>query len=58
MTVTGTVVAYAARAFQDLGHDVALPVLAVSLVPFLAGLMRYSMLAARDGGETPEHLSS
>jgi decaprenyl-phosphate phosphoribosyltransferase len=56
MALTGTVVAYAAWAFQYLGQDVALPLLAVSLVPFLAGLMRYSLLAARDGGETPENL--
>jgi decaprenyl-phosphate phosphoribosyltransferase len=56
MALTGSVVAYAAWAIQYLAHDVALPVLAASLVPFLAGLMRYSLLAARDGGETPERL--
>lgn len=56
MTLTGTVVAYAAWAFQYLGHDVALPLLAVSLVPFLAALMRYSLLVARGDGETPENL--
>ena len=56
MALTGTVLAYAAWAFQYLGHDVALPLLAVSLVPFLAALMRYSLLVARGDGERPEDL--
>jgi decaprenyl-phosphate phosphoribosyltransferase len=56
MSLTGTVLAYAAWAFQYLGHDVALPVLAVSVVPFLAALMRYHLLVTRGDGETPENL--
>jgi decaprenyl-phosphate phosphoribosyltransferase len=56
MTLTGTVVAYAAWAFQYVGHDVALPWLAVSLVPLLAALMRYSLLVSRGDGERPEDL--
>jgi decaprenyl-phosphate phosphoribosyltransferase len=56
MTLTGTVLAYAAWAFQYLGHDVALPLLAASLVPFLAALMRYSLLVAHGDGEAPENL--
>jgi decaprenyl-phosphate phosphoribosyltransferase len=56
MALTGTVLAYAAWAFQYRGHDVALPLLAASLVPFLAALLRYSLLVARGGGETPEAL--
>jgi decaprenyl-phosphate phosphoribosyltransferase len=56
MALTGTVLAYAAWAFQYAGRDVALPVLALSLVPFLAALMRYSLLVARGDGETPEEL--
>jgi decaprenyl-phosphate phosphoribosyltransferase len=54
MALTGTVIAYAAWAFQYRGNDVALPLLAASLVPFLAGLMRYSLLAAQGAGEVPE----
>jgi decaprenyl-phosphate phosphoribosyltransferase len=56
MALTGTVLAYAAWAFQYLGHDVALPLLALSLVPFLAALMRYSLLVAHGDGEAPEEV--
>jgi decaprenyl-phosphate phosphoribosyltransferase len=56
MSLTGTVVAYAAWAFQYGAHDVALPVLAASLLPFLAALMRYSLLVSRGAGEVPENL--
>jgi decaprenyl-phosphate phosphoribosyltransferase len=56
MALTGTVLAYAAWAFQYRGHDVALPLLAVSIVPFLAALMRYSLLVAGGDGERPEDL--
>jgi decaprenyl-phosphate phosphoribosyltransferase len=56
MALTGTVLAYSAWAFQYLGHDVALPLLAVSVVPFLAALMRYHLLVTRGDGETPENL--
>jgi decaprenyl-phosphate phosphoribosyltransferase len=56
MTLTGTVLAYAAWAFQYLGNDVALPLLALSIVPLLAALMRYSLLVAHGAGETPETL--
>jgi decaprenyl-phosphate phosphoribosyltransferase len=54
MTLTGTVLTYAAWAFPYLGTDVALPLLALSLVPFLAALMRYSLLVAQGDGEAPE----
>lgn len=54
MTLAGTVLSYAVWAFQYLGDDVALPLLAFSLVPFLAALMRYSLLVANGAGETPE----
>ena len=49
MTLSGTVLAYAAWAFSYRGADAAL-----SLVPFLAALMRYSLLVARGAGEAPE----
>jgi decaprenyl-phosphate phosphoribosyltransferase len=54
MTLTGTVLTYAAWAFAYFGNDVALPLLAVSLVPFLAALMRYSLLVSQGAGESPE----
>jgi decaprenyl-phosphate phosphoribosyltransferase len=54
MALTGTVMAYAAWAFQNAGTDVFEPLIAVSLVPFLAALLRYSLLAAAGAGETPE----
>ncbi|MBU2668002.1 decaprenyl-phosphate phosphoribosyltransferase [Actinoplanes bogorensis] len=56
MTLSGTVLAYAAWAFPYLGGDVALPLLAASLVPFLAALMRYSLLVAHGAGEAPERV--
>jgi decaprenyl-phosphate phosphoribosyltransferase len=55
MTLTGTVIAYACWAFEFSG-DASLPLLGLSLVPFLAGLMRYSLLVARGDGEAPEDL--
>jgi decaprenyl-phosphate phosphoribosyltransferase len=55
MTLTGTIIAYACWAFEFSG-DASLPLLGLSLVPFLAGLMRYSLLVARGGGEAPEDL--
>jgi decaprenyl-phosphate phosphoribosyltransferase len=56
MALSGTVLAYAAWAFADTGPDVARPVLAVSLIPLLAALMRYSLLVTRGDGERPEDL--
>jgi decaprenyl-phosphate phosphoribosyltransferase len=55
MTLTGTVIAYAGWAFEFSG-DASLPLLGLSLVPFLAGLMRYSLLVSRGDGEAPENL--
>jgi decaprenyl-phosphate phosphoribosyltransferase len=53
-TATMTVMAYAAWAFDNAGHDISLPLLAASALPFIAGLMRYSLLVSRGAGETPE----
>jgi decaprenyl-phosphate phosphoribosyltransferase len=55
MTLTGTIIAYAGWAFEFSG-DASLPLLGLSLVPLLAGLMRYSLLVARGDGEAPENL--
>jgi decaprenyl-phosphate phosphoribosyltransferase len=54
VSLTGTVLAYALWAVQDVGTDVFAPVLAATVVPFLMVLMRYALLVARGGGETPE----
>lgn len=56
LSLTGTVLAYATWAVQYLGTDVAMPALALSVGPFLAALLRYSLLVARGEGETPERL--
>jgi decaprenyl-phosphate phosphoribosyltransferase len=54
VSLTGTVLAYASWALQYVGQDIALPVLALSVLPFLALMMRYSLLVARGDGEAPE----
>jgi decaprenyl-phosphate phosphoribosyltransferase len=54
VSLAGTVLAYASWALQYVGHDVAVPVLALSVVPFLALMLRYSLLVARGEGEAPE----
>ncbi|TRW46732.1 decaprenyl-phosphate phosphoribosyltransferase [Georgenia yuyongxinii] len=54
VSLTGAVMAYAAWAFQYVGTDVFEPLLALSVVPFLAGLLRYSLLASAGAGEVPE----
>ncbi|WP_127131862.1 decaprenyl-phosphate phosphoribosyltransferase [Georgenia sp. SYP-B2076] len=56
VALTGSVIAYAAWAFQYVGADVSRPVLALSAVPFLAALLRYSLLTFAGGGEAPEHM--
>ncbi|BCY11599.1 decaprenyl-phosphate phosphoribosyltransferase [Actinoplanes sp. L3-i22] len=56
MTLTGAVLAYAGWAFDFAGDDSSLPLLGLSLVPFLAALMRYSLLVSRGDGEAPENL--
>jgi decaprenyl-phosphate phosphoribosyltransferase len=54
ISLTGSVMAYASWAVQDVGTDVFAPVLAATVVPFLMLLMRYALLVARGSGETPE----
>jgi decaprenyl-phosphate phosphoribosyltransferase len=56
MSLTGTVMAYSLWAFQYVGQDVARPVLALSVVPFLTAMLRYSLLVHRGAGEEPERL--
>jgi decaprenyl-phosphate phosphoribosyltransferase len=56
LALTATVLTYATWALQYRGTDVALPLLAVSVAPFLAVLLRYSLLVAQGAGEEPERL--
>jgi decaprenyl-phosphate phosphoribosyltransferase len=56
MSLTGTVMSYALWAFQYIRQGTAHPILALSLVPFLAALMRYGLLVSAGGGEAPEKL--
>lgn len=56
LSLTATVVTYATWALQYRGLDVAMPALAASVAPFLAVLLRYSLLVAQGDGEEPERL--
>ncbi|MCW2740561.1 MAG: Decaprenyl-phosphate phosphoribosyltransferase [Blastococcus sp.] len=56
VSLAGTVLAYASWAVQYVGRDVALPMLVLSVLPFLAALLRYSLLVARGNGEAPEQV--
>lgn len=58
VSLAGTVLAYATWALQYAGTDVYLPLLAVSVAPFLAVMLRYSLLVALGEGEAPEDLIS
>lgn len=54
VALAGTVLAYATWALQYIGTDVSLPLLALSVVPFLAVMLRYSLLVSLGAGEAPE----
>lgn len=56
VSLAGTVLAYATWALQYVGTDVFIPLLAVSVVPFLALMLRYSLLVTLGEGEAPEDL--
>ena len=56
LSLAGTVLAYATWALQYIGTDVSLPLLAVSVLPFLAVMLRYSLLVSLGEGEAPEDL--
>ncbi|MGB3829904.1 MAG: decaprenyl-phosphate phosphoribosyltransferase [Ornithinimicrobium sp.] len=56
LSLAGTVLAYATWALQYIGTDVSLPLLAVSVLPFLAIMLRYSLLVSLGEGEAPEDL--
>lgn len=56
VALTGTVIAYCQWAFQMTGRDISHPLLALSVIPFLAALLRYSMLVTGGRGESPDVL--
>ncbi|RMB61959.1 decaprenyl-phosphate phosphoribosyltransferase [Tessaracoccus antarcticus] len=56
LALAGTVLSYATWALQYIGSDVSMPLLAVSVVPFLAVMLRYSLLVSLGAGEAPENL--
>lgn len=56
VSLAGTVLAYASWALQYVGADVAQPVLALSVLPFLTAMLRYSLLVAQGDGEAPEEV--
>lgn len=56
LSLAGTVLSYATWALQYIGTDVSMPLLAVSVVPFLAVMLRYSLLVSIGAGEVPEKL--
>lgn len=56
VALTGALLSYAMWAFQDVGTDVFTPVVALSVAPFLVALLRYGLLIAKGGGESPERL--
>jgi decaprenyl-phosphate phosphoribosyltransferase len=56
LSLTATVLGYCLWAFQYLGHDVIQVLLALSVAPFTALLLRYTLLASQGHGERPERL--
>lgn len=56
VALTGALVSYAMWAFQDVGTDIFVPALAVSVGPFLIALLRYGLIVAKGLGEAPERV--
>lgn len=56
VALTGATIAYCQWAFQMTGRDISHPLLALSVIPFLAALLRYSLLIGRGGTERPEQV--
>lgn len=54
--LAGTVLTYANWALQYVGSDVSHPMLELSVAPFLAVMLRYSLLVSLGAGEAPEDL--
>lgn len=58
VAMAGTLLAYAAWAFQYLGAEVFHPLLALSLLPFSLVILRYGLIIAQGGAESPEHVAA
>ena len=56
VSLTGTLMGYALWAFRYVGLDIDKPLINASLLPFLAVLLRYSLLVSEGDGEQPERL--
>lgn len=56
LSLSGTVLSYAAWAFQVSTVDTMRPALALSVLPALVVLLRYSLLVSQGRGERPERL--
>lgn len=57
VAMTGTLLGYAAWAFQYLGGEVSHPLLALSLLPFSVAILRYGLIIAAGGAENPERVA-
>jgi decaprenyl-phosphate phosphoribosyltransferase len=56
VALTTTVVGYCLWAFQYLGHDVLKVLIATSVAPFTAAMLRYTLLLSQGHGQQPERL--
>jgi decaprenyl-phosphate phosphoribosyltransferase len=54
MTLTATVLGYCLWAFQYLGRDILQVLLAISVAPFTAAMLRYAQLVSQGHGQQPE----
>jgi decaprenyl-phosphate phosphoribosyltransferase len=54
MALTATVIGYCLWAFQYLGRDVFQVLLALSVAPFTAAMLRYAQLVSQGHGQQPE----
>lgn len=55
VALAATVIGYCMWAFQYLGRDVLQVLLAISVAPFVAALLRYTLLISQGHGQRPEH---
>ena len=55
VALTITVLGYCLWAFQYLGHDILQILLALSVAPFTAAMLRYTQLLSQGLGQQPEH---
>ncbi len=56
LSLTATVLGYCLWAFQYAGLEVFHPLLALSAIPFIAAVLRYTLLVSEGHAERPEHL--